>query len=130
ADGIPSAGGIPIDAERKPAIPRKVLELHRADEHGRMKSGERVVADVLDAGGELDVDVFAPDRVAGDDLAAAGGEQGDELALQIDALDEGRVITALEALHIGLDSRPPIRLAHAIGEETLCGKPAGSHPWR
>src|SRR5262249_28009618 len=128
ADGIPSGGGMGIDAEREPAVPGEILELHRADENRRLKTGERVVADVLDAGGEFDVDVFALDRVAGDDLAAGGGEQGDKLGLQMDALDEEGVITALEGLPIGLNA--PVRLARAIGEETRGVKPAGSHPRR
>src|SRR5205823_7507467 len=130
ADWIPSGGGIGIDAEREPAVPGEILELHRADEYRRMKTGERVVADVLDAGGELDVDVFALDRVAGDDFTAAGGEQADELALQIDALDERRVITALEALRIGLNSRHPVRLARIIGKEPPGVNTTGSHSRR
>src|SRR5262245_30082624 len=92
-----------------------------------MQARDRIVADVLDPGGELDVDVFAPDRVAGDDFSAIAGEQRDEIALQIDALHRGRKITELEPS--GIDTL--LGFTRGISQETLGVEPARPHPrWR
>src|SRR5258708_24501034 len=95
-----------------------------------MQGGQRIVADVLDAGGELDIDVFALERIAGDDFPAITGEQRDEIALEIDALRQPGEIAGFEALQIGFDSLSAGGLARGIGQETLGVEPAPPHPRR
>src|SRR5262249_37823687 len=129
-DRVPGGGRLIADAEGEPAVPGKVLELHGADKYRRMQARQRIVADVFDPGGELDVDVFALDRVAGDDFSAITGEQRDEIALEIDALHQPREIAGLEASEIGFDSLSSGWFVGGRGQQTVGVQPAGSHPRR
>src|SRR5262249_56821049 len=93
-----------------------------------MKARQRIVADVFDPGGEFDVDVFALDRIAGDDFSAITGEQRDEIALQINPLHQPREIAGLEALQIGFDSLSSGGLVSALRPQTPPGEPSGVLP--
>src|SRR6266851_5202184 len=52
-DRVPGRRGRAVDAEAQPAVPRKVLELHGADEEWRIEACERVETDVLDPVGKF-----------------------------------------------------------------------------
>src|SRR5258708_30633116 len=95
-----------------------------------MQARQRIVADVLDPGGELDIDVFALEGIAGDDFPAITGEQRDEIALEIDALRQPGEIAGFEALQIGFDSLSAGGLARGIGPDTLGVEPARPHTRR
>src|SRR5215510_4250630 len=66
-DGVPGTVGCCCDPELQPAVPREVLELHGAQEHWRAQSFERVVGDVLDARGVLEVEGLALDCISRND---------------------------------------------------------------
>jgi len=65
--------------------------------------------------------------IAGDDLPATGGQESDEIALEIDALHQPGEIAGFEALQIGFDSLSAGGLARGIGQETLSVEPARPH---
>src|SRR5262245_35051345 len=63
-----------INPEHKPAVPGKILQLHGANEHWRVKACHRVVGDVFDPGGKDRAEVFALHRVARDSRVASAGK--------------------------------------------------------
>src|SRR4029077_444904 len=102
-DRVPRRLRAHIDPELQPAVPRKVLELHRANEDRRIEAFDRIETDVLDPVGEFGIEILPLDGVAGDALATSTGERRDELALQVHALDRIAIIPDLEALRDGRD---------------------------
>src|ERR1700730_14321328 len=56
-DRVPGRLGWRIDAEAQPAIPRKILELHGADEEWRIEAVDRVEADIFEAVGEFGAEI-------------------------------------------------------------------------
>src|SRR6202040_1277945 len=100
------------DAERERAVPGKILELRGAHEHRRGEAVDGVEADVLDPGRVLGADGLALDGIAGDDLAAAGRQRGDEVALEVDALGKTVELAGGEASAIFL--RALLRLGRDV----------------
>src|SRR5215470_14672995 len=76
-DRVPGRVGRRIDPQHQPAVPRKVLELHRANEHRRIEALDRIKTDVLDPVGEFGTEVLALDSVASDALAAPAYQRAD-----------------------------------------------------
>ena len=88
--GFQAAAGSPPMPSASQPFQGKSLSFTVRMNIGECRPVDRIVADVLDPGRILDIDVFALHRVAGDDFPAAAGERRDEVALQIDALDQAR----------------------------------------
>src|SRR5216683_7254751 len=99
-----------IEPERKPAVPGKILQLHGADEHRRIEALVRVIGDVLDTGREFGIVIFTFHGVADDDLATATDELGDEVSLQIDALDGVGKPAILEPPQFAFDALPGLAI--------------------
>src|SRR6185503_2188980 len=85
-DRIPRGRRARPRRDAKPAVPRKILQLHGPEKDSRAKARLIVVADVLDALGVAIVDRLAPERVAKRDSLAAARDERHQTPLEIQAL--------------------------------------------
>ena len=98
---------------------------------GEAEALERIEADVLDAGRERGVEVFALHRVAGDAARGSPREQPHEVALQVDAL-HGALRSAAACSRSATASICCLRAGSPIEprEQAIGVKPARPHPAR
>jgi hypothetical protein len=117
-------------ADGEPAVPGKVLQLDRPDEDRGGQTGLRVVRDVLHALRILRAERLTPQRVADGHALAPAREQGDEAALELQAL-EGILVRAAGAAGVSVLSGAARRgIAQSVGVDEIRLVPAFLHPRR
>src|SRR5437867_2106776 len=82
-DRIPGRGRPLGHADREPAVPGEVLELHRPEEDRGIEARERIARDVLDTGRVVVVQHLAPHGVARHDALATATDAADQRPLEV-----------------------------------------------
>ena len=130
AHRVPRAARLGLHSEVEPAVPRKVLELDRAQEDGRAEPGLGVVGDVLHAVGVLGAVRLSLQRVPEGHARAALGEERHQPALGAHPLHgPGQVAAGPAGQHL-VDLSPHRRVADRALQQQIAVEPALLHPRR